>query len=293
MNASKLGTVKRRGGALQVTYAGKALYWFYEDSRPGPGQRGRQGQVGHVVGRGHGRARPTVPCSRRTGTTTIARPTGRRRRTGRRQRNGQTGVTVPAGGTTPTAAARRRRLRPRRPRRRRRPQLRRCQRPPPRPRRPPPRRRPVAVAEEGSASDAARTSVRGLAPALIAWSSPERQPMLASAGTTGPHVSSSHCDGADPVDRTTIVCGAGSVERLGLAQDRVRSGVVGHRDERRHLDLPRVAADLVAVTPQDLHLVADRCRIGDEVARVGVLWRRAAASCARRRRRSAPVAAVS
>ena len=34
VDATKLGTVKRRGGVLQVTYAGKALYWFYEDSRP-------------------------------------------------------------------------------------------------------------------------------------------------------------------------------------------------------------------------------------------------------------------
>ena len=34
VDATKLGTVKRRGGALQVTYAGKPLFWFYEDSRP-------------------------------------------------------------------------------------------------------------------------------------------------------------------------------------------------------------------------------------------------------------------
>jgi predicted lipoprotein with Yx(FWY)xxD motif len=33
--AAKLGTVKRRGGALQVTYNGKALYWFSLDSGPG------------------------------------------------------------------------------------------------------------------------------------------------------------------------------------------------------------------------------------------------------------------
>jgi predicted lipoprotein with Yx(FWY)xxD motif len=35
VNAAKLGTVKRPGGRLQVTYAGKALYWFYLDKAPG------------------------------------------------------------------------------------------------------------------------------------------------------------------------------------------------------------------------------------------------------------------
>lgn len=34
VNAAKLGTV-RRGSRLQVTYAGKALYWFSKDSGPG------------------------------------------------------------------------------------------------------------------------------------------------------------------------------------------------------------------------------------------------------------------
>ena len=35
VNAAKLGTVKRSGGALQVTYNGKALYFFALDSGPG------------------------------------------------------------------------------------------------------------------------------------------------------------------------------------------------------------------------------------------------------------------
>jgi predicted lipoprotein with Yx(FWY)xxD motif len=35
VNASKLGTVKRSGGVLQVTYGGKALYYFVGDSGPG------------------------------------------------------------------------------------------------------------------------------------------------------------------------------------------------------------------------------------------------------------------
>jgi predicted lipoprotein with Yx(FWY)xxD motif len=35
VSASKLGTVKRAHGALQVTYAGKALYWFSGDTAAG------------------------------------------------------------------------------------------------------------------------------------------------------------------------------------------------------------------------------------------------------------------
>jgi len=33
--ARKLGTLKRAGGRLQVTYAGAPLYWFYGDHTPG------------------------------------------------------------------------------------------------------------------------------------------------------------------------------------------------------------------------------------------------------------------
>ena len=35
VNAADLGTVTRAGGALQVTYAGKPLYWFSKDKAPG------------------------------------------------------------------------------------------------------------------------------------------------------------------------------------------------------------------------------------------------------------------
>ena len=35
VNAAKLGTIAGRGGALQVTYGGKPLYWFSKDTRPG------------------------------------------------------------------------------------------------------------------------------------------------------------------------------------------------------------------------------------------------------------------
>jgi len=35
VNAASLGTVAASGGALQVTYAGKPLYWFFGDTAPG------------------------------------------------------------------------------------------------------------------------------------------------------------------------------------------------------------------------------------------------------------------
>lgn len=34
INAAKLGTIARAGGRRQVTYAGRALYWFIGDTRP-------------------------------------------------------------------------------------------------------------------------------------------------------------------------------------------------------------------------------------------------------------------
>jgi predicted lipoprotein with Yx(FWY)xxD motif len=34
-NAAKLGTTARRGGAIQVTYAGHPLYYYVNDRRPG------------------------------------------------------------------------------------------------------------------------------------------------------------------------------------------------------------------------------------------------------------------
>jgi predicted lipoprotein with Yx(FWY)xxD motif len=41
VTAAKLGTMARSGGALQVTYGGKPLYYFFKDKKPG--------QVGGVI----------------------------------------------------------------------------------------------------------------------------------------------------------------------------------------------------------------------------------------------------
>jgi predicted lipoprotein with Yx(FWY)xxD motif len=35
VNAAKLGTIARSGGVLQVTYSGKPIYWFAQDTAPG------------------------------------------------------------------------------------------------------------------------------------------------------------------------------------------------------------------------------------------------------------------
>jgi len=94
VDATKLGTVKRRGGALQVTFAGKALYWFYEDSRPNQVKgdvKDKWGTWSVVVttSAANGTLQPaagttTVPTTAPTNGTT---PT--------------TGRTTPGGGTTP------------------------------------------------------------------------------------------------------------------------------------------------------------------------------------------------
>jgi len=99
VNASKLGTVKRRGGALQVTYAGKALYWFYEDSRPNQVKgdvKDKWGTWSVVVMSSAtsgtlppAAAVPTTAPMNQTTPTNGTTPT--------------TGRTTPGGGTTPPA----------------------------------------------------------------------------------------------------------------------------------------------------------------------------------------------
>ena len=115
----------------------------------------------------------------------------------------------------------------------------------------------------------------------------------ASLGTTGAHVSSSHCDGSRTGRANDDRVDAGAVERLGLPQDGVGSGVVRHHDERRHLDVRRIATDLVAVPAQDVHLVRDGLGVADDVAGVGVGRDEPQASCAPHHRRSRPAAAAS
>ena len=70
VNASKLGTVTRAGGARQVTYAGKALYWFSYDTA--------RGQVKGNVADKWGRWSVVVvvkPAGTRSPTTTTTKPT--------------------------------------------------------------------------------------------------------------------------------------------------------------------------------------------------------------------------
>ena len=102
VDATKLGTLKRKGGALQVTYSGKALYWFFQDT--GPGQvngnvKDKWGRWAVVV-----TAKPANSSLQpAAGTTTL--PTGTTAPTsGTAPSNGQTPMTTPpTAGTTPTA----------------------------------------------------------------------------------------------------------------------------------------------------------------------------------------------
>ena len=71
VSAAKLGTVKRAGGVLQVTYSGKALYWFFKDTAAG--------QVNGVGTDTWGKWSVVVlkqPSSGSGGTTTTTSPSG-------------------------------------------------------------------------------------------------------------------------------------------------------------------------------------------------------------------------
>ncbi len=112
VNAAKLGTVKRKGGALQVTYAGKALYWFYLDTAAGQVNgvgKDKWGTWSVVV-----TVKSTGTLAPAAGTTTTAPPSttttkaagGTTPTSGRAGAGGTpVGGTMPPAGTTPTAPA--------------------------------------------------------------------------------------------------------------------------------------------------------------------------------------------
>ncbi len=100
VDASKLGTVKRRGGALQVTYSGKALYWFSEDA--GPGQvngnvKDKWGTWSVVV-----TAKPASGTLQPAAGTTTVPTTSPNSKTSPTSGTSPTGGTTPIAGTTPT-----------------------------------------------------------------------------------------------------------------------------------------------------------------------------------------------
>lgn len=71
VSATKLGTVKRAGGLLQVTYSGKELYFFFKDTAAG--------QVKGVGTDTWGKWSVVVlkqPSSGSSGTTTTTSPSG-------------------------------------------------------------------------------------------------------------------------------------------------------------------------------------------------------------------------
>jgi predicted lipoprotein with Yx(FWY)xxD motif len=100
VSASKLGTIRRAGGALQVTYAGKALYWFSQDTASGQ----VNGNISDLWGKwsvvvtkkaATGGVATTTTTSNGGGTTTTTKPSS----------GGTTTTTMnPGGGVTTTTA---------------------------------------------------------------------------------------------------------------------------------------------------------------------------------------------
>ena len=111
VNAAKLGTVKRKGGALQVTYAGRALYWFSLDTAAGQVNGVGKDKWGTwsvvVMAKPAGALQPaaatttTAPAS-----TTTTKAAGTTPTSGRNGAGGTpVGGTMPPAGTTPMAPA--------------------------------------------------------------------------------------------------------------------------------------------------------------------------------------------
>ncbi len=81
VNAAKLGSVKR-GSALQVTYGGKALYWFAGDTAPGQVNGNLTNKWGKwsavVIAKPTGAVAPTVtttPTTSQSGASSTTTPT--------------------------------------------------------------------------------------------------------------------------------------------------------------------------------------------------------------------------
>ncbi len=102
VDASKLGTVKRRGGVLQVIYAGKALYWFYDDHGPNQVKGAVKDKWGtwSVVVMSSVASGAVQPAA---GTTTVPATTPTNRTAPTNRSTPTTGMTTPGGGSTAPA----------------------------------------------------------------------------------------------------------------------------------------------------------------------------------------------
>jgi predicted lipoprotein with Yx(FWY)xxD motif len=105
VNLSKLGTTKGVGGALQVTYGGRALYWFIEDKAPGM----VKGNVTDIWGKwsvvvlAKPRSKPSTTTTKPTTTTTKPMTTTTKPTTTTTKPPTTTTTTKPAPTTTTTA----------------------------------------------------------------------------------------------------------------------------------------------------------------------------------------------
>ncbi len=99
VDATKLGTVKRRGGVLQVTYAGKGLYWFYDDHGPNQVKGAVKDKWGSwsVVVMSSAASGSLQPAA---GTTTVPSTTPTNRTAPANGSTPTTGMTTPGSGTT-------------------------------------------------------------------------------------------------------------------------------------------------------------------------------------------------
>jgi len=110
VNAAKLGTVKRKGGALQVTYAGRALYWFSLDTAQGQVNGVGKDKWGTwsvvVMAKPSGALQPAAATTTTAPATTTTKAAGTTPTSGRSGAGGTpVGGTMPPAGTAPMAPA--------------------------------------------------------------------------------------------------------------------------------------------------------------------------------------------